>query len=459
MRRLSLVLGLVVASSGCVKHFECEVHKGPGVRELVTEHFVVSSDLPEAELREEGLRLELLWDTFAAYFRFDVAKARIPVVVFEKSAAVQAFAEGYAGYVVRQGTRVLVVGDRAEKGALNTNAHELTHLVSAFMLPRQPHWIAEALATYFEDATFKDARTVTMGRWNKGRAEEAFYRGIVSLADLDRWTGLQFDDGESRLYASAWAYLHYLSNHDEARLQRLFEGLRGTKPLSEVMREVFPPAEAKELEAKVTAYLGEARFRGFETSLRRVPQLSEVKTLAPWQVHLLRSRLFLRDEAASKKDVALAIELAPTPKPPAIAVLEAKASEVPMRSLVSTYPGAPEVLGELDGESGKAMQAEFAKAVELHPDDAQLLLVAANVALENEAYDEAEALAVRGLEQAPWSVELLLVSMTSAAARHHCELAAARFARVESLLGEQLSESTKQRLATLRGLVEKCSAQ
>lgn len=455
MMRWSVVVAAVM-SLGCVKHFECEVHRGAGVREVVTDHFVVSSELNEVDLREEGIRLELLWDTFGAYFHSEVANARIPVVVLDSSSAVQSFAQGYSGFVLRRGTQVLVVGGRTEKGGTNVNAHELTHLVTTYMLPRQPHWIAEGLASYFEDATFKDARTVTMGRWNKGRAEEAFYRGVVSLEELAGWTELRFDDSESRLYASAWAYIHYLSNHDEARLTRLFEGLRSTRPVAEVMREVFPPEEAKALEEKVAAYLGEARFRGFETSLRRAPTLSEVKTLAPWEVHALRSRLFLRDEKAEEADVQLAIELAPTPKPAAVAVLEARARKAPLSALVSTYPEAPEVLGQLSASEGKAHRAEYAKALEQHPRDAQLLLAAAEVAAETEEMDEAEQLAVRGLEQAPWSTDLLLVAITSAVAAKRCEVAEGRFARFEALLGDQVNDSTKKTLTTLRESLAKC---
>jgi hypothetical protein len=202
---MRLLLGFTVAvlSAGCVKHVECRVHGGAGVRELSTEHFVISSELPEAELKAEAERLELLWDTFATFFRADVPRARIPVVVLEDTEAVESFAEGYSGFVLRQGPRVLVVGAPTEKGQTNTNAHELTHLVSDFMLPRQPRWVAEGLATYFEDATFTDARTVTMGRWNKGRAEEAFVGGLLSIEELMGWNALRFDDAEARYYASA----------------------------------------------------------------------------------------------------------------------------------------------------------------------------------------------------------------------------------------------------------------
>jgi hypothetical protein len=441
--------------SGCVKHFECALH-GTGVRELTTDHFVISSELSEPELKAEGERLELLWDTFATFFRAEVPRARIPVVVLEDTEVVESFAEGYAGFVIRQGPRVLVVGAPSEKGRTNINAHELTHLVSAFMLPRQPRWVAEGLATYFEDAAFTDARTVTMGRWNKGRAEEAFVGGLLSIDELMTWTGLRFNDDEARYYASAWAWVHYLSNHDEARLVKLFEGLRSARPVADVVRELFPKDEAARLQGEVKAYLGAARFRGYQTTLRRVPSLSQVRALEPWQVHLLRSRLFLRDEKAEAADLQVAIEVAPTPKPAAVALLEAERARTPVVNLLEAYPTAPEVLAALGEEEGKAHRKAFDQAVAANPEDAPLRLAAARAALADQDVAGAETHATAGLALAPWSSELAGLLLSTSMAQSRCEEAATRLSRYESLLPERLSDETKTAVEALRVQVGAC---
>lgn len=146
MKRVML-LGVGLVASGCV-HFECKVHGGDEVRSLRSEHFIVTSDLPlEAHLAETR-RLELLWDTFSAFFNMQVSRAQVPVVVLRSTDAVESFSDGYAGFVRRSGPRVLVVGAMKDaQQSHDTNAHELTHLVSAYMLPRQPRWLAEGLAT------------------------------------------------------------------------------------------------------------------------------------------------------------------------------------------------------------------------------------------------------------------------------------------------------------------------
>ncbi|MDX2015979.1 MAG: DUF1570 domain-containing protein [Myxococcaceae bacterium] len=450
--------GAVVAAvaSGCVKRVECEVHGGAGVRELVTDHFVISSELPDAELEAEARRLELLWDTFATFFRAEVPRARIPVVVLQDTETVASFAEGYSGFVSRQGPRVLVVGAPSEPGATNVNAHELTHLVSDFMLPRQPRWLSEGLATYFEDATFTDERTVAMGRWNKERASEAFVGGLLSIDELMEWNDLRFDDAEARYYASAWAWVHYLSNHDDARLVRLFDGLRGTRPVREVVREVFPPDEARRLEGEVKFYLGAAKFRGYQTSLRRAPTRSTVRTLAPWEVHRLRAQLFLRNEKAEAEELAQAVSLAPTPLPASLALLQAEQAKQPVASLLASYPEAPEVLAALEDEDAKAQRPAFERAVAASPDDASLRLAAARAATEAGDVVTAETHATAGLALAPWSSDLAGVLLTVAMMQRRCDEAALRLSRFEALLPEKLSEATRKSVETLRTQVRQC---
>ncbi|MEW5739985.1 MAG: DUF1570 domain-containing protein [Myxococcota bacterium] len=449
----TLALGL--PGTGC-KHFECTAHGGREVRALTSEHFIVTSDLPRDELLAETERLELLWDTFAAFFHADLAEASIPVVLLGSTSDVDSFAPGYAGFVSRSDPDVLVVGAPSEPGQTNVNAHELTHLVSAYLLPRQPRWVAEGLAAYFEDATFHGARTVRMGRWNPSRAEEAFVVGVASLDELNAWGGLSFDDREVNLYASAWAWIHYLANHDEARLARLFAALNSPAPLAQVMAEVFPPAEAARLRDEVQAYMKEARFRGYETSLRRIPAVRGERVLAPWEVHLLRSQLWLRDEGAARADLEQAVALAPSPRPAAVEVVAAQLEHRPLAALVARFPDSPEVLVQAHSAGEKLDAALVSRAVEGHGTNAALLLVAADVAGQDGRGDDMEAFAARGFELAPWSLRLAMMRIVAASARGHCEEAARRLSVAEGLLPERLTQKARESFRKLQELVSRC---
>lgn len=67
---MRLLLFLSVLASGCTAHrYECERHGGrPSVR-IGSEHFTVTSDLPEDEARVEVRRLERLWDAYSVFFK------------------------------------------------------------------------------------------------------------------------------------------------------------------------------------------------------------------------------------------------------------------------------------------------------------------------------------------------------------------------------------------------------
>lgn len=456
--KLGVLVALSIVASGCVKRFECALHGGVEVRSITTEHFVVTSGLPLEAHRVEAEHLELLWDTFAAFFHTDIATARIPVLVLDDTDAVESFASGYAGFVIRRGPDVLVVGAPAAPKATNVNAHELAHLVSYYLLPRQPRWLAEGLGTYFEDATFKDARTVTMGRWNAPRAEEAFQLGVLSLDELAKWGGLRFGEDEGRYYASAWAWVHYLSNHDEPRLARLFDALRGQRPLDEVMREVFPPADRSRLQKEVQAYLGAARFRGFETALRRTPVLSAPEVLLPWQLHLLRGRLFLNDEKAAALEEALAVKVAPSPVPAAIAVLEATRKTEPIAPLLERFPASAAVLVGLPTDDAKNVLPAFEEALRHERQNAALLEAAAQAWLAAGKLKEAEAFALEGLTLAPWSADLAVVPFSVAIAEGRCAEAETRLARVEPLLPERPTEASTKFLEKARAALVECAS-
>ena len=456
MRVLTWAVALAILGSGCT-HFECELHGGSQVRAIKTDHFVVTSDLPLDAHRKQAERLELLWDTFAAFFGTDVEHAEIPVVVLQSGSAVESFAPGYAGFVRRDGPTVLVVAAAGGDGSQDTNAHELTHLVSSFMLPRQPRWLAEGLGTLFEDATFKNERTVKMGRWNETRAQEAFVVGALGLEELGRWGELRFDSSEALLYASAWAWVHYLINHDEARLRRLFVGLRSERPLAQVMEEVFPKVDLPRLHAEVKAYLGQARFRGWETSLRRAPKLEAPVVLQPWEVHALRSRLFLKDQSAAKNDLEKAVALAPSPMPPLAAVWKAKLEKREAKTLLASYPNsAPVLVAAWAPYDVEANRTQVEQALETAGSDVGLLLLAGNLAYFEKDFERATTYAVRGGTLAPWSLELAVLRLRLAIDQRHCGEASLLLSQAASLLPERAADVQESELSTLRKRVEKC---
>jgi hypothetical protein len=254
--------------------------------------------------------------------------------------------------------------------------------------------------------------------------------------------------------------VHYLANHEEAKLKQLFRALRGSKPTPEIMAELFPPAERQRLHAAVKQYLADARYRGWETSLNRTPRIEAPVVLAPWEVHALRRRLLLRgEEAAVKKELEKAIELAPTPLPARAAVLKAELEGRDARELLAKYPTSPEVLVAAHRRPGLVVDREnLQKALDAAPHDAELLLLAANTMFfaANPDLKQASELVVRGQLLAPWSPEFAALNTQISVATQDCAEAELQLAQLPSLMPERPRESHLKELQKLRELVAQC---
>lgn len=351
MRMAWWVLSVAAVGSGCAHRFECTAHGGRVVRQVETEHFVVTSDFEEAVLVKQAIELEQLWSSWALFFKHrPETSARLQVVLSE-GGATDEFAEGYAGFV-RYGAVPLMISDvrRVELNGqvryYSANAHEMAHFVSHFWLRRQPRWLAEGLATYLGDAEFVREGTVRMGRWQ-------WHGGSVdTLETLWAWDEMrERGAAEVDLYRSSWAWFHFFSNKEEQRLARLLTALRTAPSALAAFEGIFPRKEWKALHQRLEKYLADGRFRGWETRSLPQPELSTPRVLEPWEVHLVRTQYFDADplrRAEVKQAAALA-----GGRPPAEVVLARYEEEV-------RGPEASEVLAELPDDPRAWLQASYA---------------------------------------------------------------------------------------------------
>ena len=98
MRWVCGVLAVVVAS-GCKHHFECVAHGGSVVRQVETEHFVVTADLDEDLLTRQAAQLEQLWGAWAIFFHHVPQTPTKLQVLLSRSGATSEFSEGNMGFV------------------------------------------------------------------------------------------------------------------------------------------------------------------------------------------------------------------------------------------------------------------------------------------------------------------------------------------------------------------------
>lgn len=300
--------------SGCVHRFECREHRGVTVIEQSSEHFDAVSAVSLAATQQELNRLERLLDAFSVFFGSAPPETERLRVFFLGSGGADEFLPGSGGYM-QHGLRPLMVSVVVEdqRGeSWGANAHELTHHLSGYWLPRQPRWISEGLANYLGDAVFQGESTVYFGRW---RWIASPVVELERLWDWDRAGGTP--DEETARYDSAWAYLHYLANGDAARLTRLWAALATAASARAGFESVFPRAEWGVLRRAVQAYVDAGRFAGWRSETLRTPRLETPRTLAPWEVHLARAELFANGSVpeAAAEELAVAEQLAPRPLP------------------------------------------------------------------------------------------------------------------------------------------------
>lgn len=433
---------LLLLASGCAHRLECREHGGGEVVRVASEHFDVVSTLPIEVTRTELSRLERLWDAFSVYFGHAPPPTEPLRVFLVGPGGVEEFGPGSAGFVQTTLQPVLVSAVSVdERGhAWSANAHELVHLLSAYWLPRQPRWIAEGLADYLGDASFRDESTLRFGRWtwSGGTVVE-----LERLWDWDRASGSPDQEGDR--YASAWAYLHYLANRDEARLARLWPALRSATSARAGFESVVPAAEWPALQRAVQAYVDEARFSGWESRTLRAPALGPPRVLAPWEVHVARGELLasLRMTRAAVAEFAVADRLAPRPRPAVVALglledgLHGPRRTDALLELARLADAPVGVFLELASSEdlGPGERLRFAEdALARAPRDARALsAVTTQALLVPGQLERALAASEELTHQAPWATHAWMTRARALAAASRCQEAQRALDAAESL--------------------------
>jgi hypothetical protein len=221
----SMAVASMAAVLGCASLPPCPAKGGPAWHELSTEHFVVRSDL---DLDRSLDVLRTLEETRAAMlvgvWNGAAGPTRpIQVVALASRSEFSAFADhSLVGVHVRRPPfpPMLVITGAFTSGK-DTAKHELAHDLSFHMLPIEPRWYAEGIATYLETTRYDREQ----GRAILGEIAEDRYRflqvggGLMSSEDL--WKPVPDDLMDvSRFYATSWLLVHYLMNHRPEQFAR-----------------------------------------------------------------------------------------------------------------------------------------------------------------------------------------------------------------------------------------------
>jgi hypothetical protein len=194
-------------------------------REVMSEHFVLYTDLAPDEARRRAQEFETLRDALVkvAFDEGNAKEPRVSIVLFDRDADFEAVAPfGVGGFANSslaldlERHAVLVLPSRAGDPARRTFVHEEVHELMHRAFGNSPVWLNEGMADYFSTLRF-EGDAVFVGYGIPDRAKVPTYL-IPTAAEILRADRACFRPEESdartaaRFYTGAWMLIHFFHN-------------------------------------------------------------------------------------------------------------------------------------------------------------------------------------------------------------------------------------------------------
>lgn len=292
---------------------------GPAWRELTSDHFTLWTDGSRDAAVELVQRMEDLRQAVVGVgFRGAGAQGRVLVIALRDSDEVGAYMPNDFAIAVASPSnsyihQPLILLNVDTGGDFEIAAHELTHTISQVVIPKQPRWFAEGLASYFETIEIhRSEGKIDLGRAPMYRGEPVIQHHLISLASLFACTELACAD--AGFYATAWALFTYLTNQHGAELARYEQGLIASPGNhAQAWADAFGNVPLETLEQEMRAWLshGSHQVLHFNVTLKTWPVAE--RALGDADVYtargLLRYQFQGREDAAKVEiDAALALD-------------------------------------------------------------------------------------------------------------------------------------------------------
>jgi hypothetical protein len=239
----------------------CPAAGGPAWRELASAHFRVSTDADPETARNALRDLERFQAALLTVFRADpnLRTGQLPVIVVRDGWDDFADPE-LAGWFTRALFQPLVVMQaESDLGRQEIIKHELVHYLSAKVMPIQPLWLAEGLASYFQTLDYDpDKGDVTVGRPPSNLL--AIAQNVARVPFPELLTATKIDINRSIFYASAWAAVHFLMNRHPNELSAFQAALHARVPVGAAWAQGFGKLTPDELDVELRQYLDGGKY-------------------------------------------------------------------------------------------------------------------------------------------------------------------------------------------------------
>jgi hypothetical protein len=241
-------------------------------RELQTEHFVLRTDLAEADARRTATDLEEVRAAlFAAGWHSSKSRpGRTQVIALADDAELQQYAlKGIEGFVASDafGEPIMVVSGSQDPEEQRFLKHELAHVITNEFLIRNPRWVAEGIACYLETLRFDRAtRKVLVGeppadrlRYLRDHPVRSFWAVLRTGREAERMSareGWAFETG-------AWALVHWLVDERPKAFDDMLTRLARGEDQYYAFSASFPDLKEASMQAGVTGWLNGGNARRF----------------------------------------------------------------------------------------------------------------------------------------------------------------------------------------------------
>jgi len=288
-----LLLALLPACAGHLP--PCPAAGGPAWIELESAHFRLRTDDDPAAARAALTDLEQLQAALLTVFGAppDLETGRLPVVVVDRGWTDFAprQVDGFFTHALFQPLIVMVAGGQLHRQELIK--HELVHYLSAKLMRRQPRWLAEGLATYYETIEYDaDTGRLTVGQPSPSRLQDAQHTSVAAIESI--FTAPAVVGENTSFYGPAWITMHYLMNHRATALLGYQKALRTGGSPEAAWTSAFGGETPAQLALEVHQYLdgGQYAVLTYKFPAPRLPAPAE-RPLTDADAHSTRALLYL----------------------------------------------------------------------------------------------------------------------------------------------------------------------
>jgi len=311
-------LSLSLATAACIGHLPpCPAAGGPAWTELESAHFRLRTDQAPADARGTLAELEQLRTALLHVFGAsdDLDTGRVPAIAVDRGWTDFASrnAEGYFAHALFQPLVVISAGGPLFR--LRVIKHELVHYLSGQIIPRQPLWFAEGLASFYETIEYDTGSgRITVGGPPPALLEAAQQTGVANIQEIFGATSIDATDDRyaaTRFYAAAWITVHYLMSRRPEAMMRYEKALRDGASPEAAWTAAFGAETPAALADEVRHYLDGGSYNMLVYRLEAPKLAAPVeRRMTDADTHATRALLYLtgRRTHALRAELSIAVE-------------------------------------------------------------------------------------------------------------------------------------------------------